>query len=92
MIRAEVLVQAADGRSQDWRIDRGVITAISGTTSRFAEKDDTLVTIQVDPNARVTGAGAVASVAASCAPRLRVVVYHQANAPAELVQVEGVGG
>jgi hypothetical protein len=45
----------------------------------------------VDPVARVTGSVRIVSVA-QLRRRLRVVVYHQANAPAEIVQVEGVGG
>jgi hypothetical protein len=91
MVRAEVLVQAADGSIQDWRIDRGVITAVSGTSITLKEKDATSVTIPVDPNARVQGSPRYSSVL-QLKRRLRVVVYHQANLPAEVVQVEGVGG
>ena len=90
LIRAEVLVQSPSG-VQDWRIDRGVITSISGTTITVREKDGTLVPVQVDPNARVQGPARFYSVA-KLKPRVRVVLYHQANLPAELVQVEGVGG
>ena len=91
MVRAEVLVQAADGSIQDWRIDRGVITAVSGTSITLKEKDSTSVTIPVDPNARIQGSLRYSSVL-QLKRRLRVVVYHQANLPAEVVQVEGVGG
>jgi hypothetical protein len=91
MVRAEVLVQAADGSIQDWRIDRGVITAISGTSVTLRERDSTSVTVQLDPLARVQGSARITSVA-QLRRRFRVVVYHQANAPAEIVQVEGVGG
>ena len=91
MVRAEVLVQATDGSIQDWRIDRGVITAVSGTSITLREKDTTSVTIPVDPNARVLGSPRYSSVL-QLKRRLRVVVYHQANLPAEVVQVEGVGG
>jgi hypothetical protein len=91
MVRAEVLVQAPDGTIQDWRIDRGVITAFTGTSLTLRERDATSVTIQVDPNARVQGSARIFTVA-QLKRRLRVVVYHQANAPAEVVQVEGVGG
>jgi hypothetical protein len=85
-----VLVQSPSG-VQDWRIDRGVITSISGTTITVREKDGTLVPVQVDPNARMQGPARFFSVA-KLKPRVRVVLYHQANLPAELVQVEGVGG
>ncbi len=89
MIRAEVLVAAPSG-TQDWRIDRGVITAISGTNVTLREKDATVVTLQIDPNARVQGPARFSSVA-QLRRRLRVVLYRQADQPATLVQVEGIG-
>ena len=89
MIRAEVILQSAGG-TQDWRIDRGVITAVAaGPTITIRESDGTTQTVAVDPAAHVTGPPRFAS-ASLLRPRLRVVVYHQANAQAELVQVEGV--
>ena len=91
LIRAEVLVKGSGGTAVDWRIDRGTVTAISGATFTLKEKDGTSVQIQVDPNARVQGSPRFFSVA-GLRPRLRVVLYHQANLPAELVQVEGGGG
>ena len=91
MIRAEVLISTPTGGTQDWRIDRGVITAISGTTVTLREKDATVVSVQIDPNARVQGLGRISSVAA-LRPRLRIVVYRQADQPATLVQVEGLSG
>ncbi len=90
MVRAEVLLQAPAG-VQDWRIDRGVITAVSGTTLTLREGDGTTVTLDVSPTARIQGPGRFTGVD-QLRRRLRVVVYHQANLPAELVQVEGVGG
>jgi hypothetical protein len=89
MIRAEVLVGSPSG-TQDWRIDRGVITAISGTNVTLREKDATVVTLQIDPNARVQGPARFSSVA-QLRRRLRVVLYRQADQPATLVQVEGIG-
>jgi hypothetical protein len=90
MIRSEVLISAPGG-TQDWRIDRGVITAISGTAVTLVEKDATVVSLQIDPNARVQGPARFASVA-QLRRKLRVVVYRQADQPATLVQVEGVSG
>ena len=90
MIRAEAVVATAGG-TQDWRIDRGVITAISGTTVTLREKDATVVSIQIDPNARVQGPARIFSVA-QLRRRLRVVLFRQADQPATIVQVEGVGG
>jgi hypothetical protein len=83
MIRAEVIVQGATG-AQDWRIDRGLVTAASTTSITVKEADGTQVTVDLDPGVRIQGAFRVR-------PRMRVVVYHQANAPADLVQVESSG-
>ena len=90
MIRAEALISTPSG-TQDWRIDRGVITAISGTAVTLREKDATVVSLQIDPNARVQGSARIASVA-QLRRRLRIVVYRQADQPATLVQVEGLSG
>lgn len=89
MIRAEVIVQSPAG-PQDWRIDRGVITAVAGSTVTIREADGTTQSVDLSPTARVQGPPRFAS-PARLRPRLRVVLYHQANAPADLVQVEGVG-
>jgi hypothetical protein len=90
MIRSEVLISTPAG-TQDWRIDRGIITAISGTAVTLLEKDATVVSLQIDPNARVQGPARFASVG-QLRRRLRVVIYRQADQPATLVQVEGVSG
>jgi hypothetical protein len=90
MIRAEVIVGNATG-TQDWRIDRGVITAVSGTSVTLRERDNTSVTLQLDPNARVQGSARFGSVA-QLRRRLRIVVYRLSDQPATLVQVEGVSG
>jgi hypothetical protein len=90
MVRAEVIVEQA-GTTQDWRIDRGVITAISGTNVTLRERDNTSVVLQLDPNARVQGPARFGSVA-QLRRRLRIVVYRQSTGPATLVQVEGLGG
>jgi hypothetical protein len=89
MIRAEVIVQSPGG-PEDWRIDRGVITGVSGGVVTIREADGTTQTVSVDPNARVQGPARFAS-PSKLRPRLRVVLYHQANAPADLVQVDGIG-
>ncbi len=91
MIRSEVLVATPTGGTQDWRIDRGVITALSGTSVTLRERDGNFVAIQIDPNARVQGPIRFSSVA-QLRRKLRVVLYRQADQPATLVQVEGNGG
>ena len=88
MIRSEVLIATPTGGTQDWRIDRGVITAISGTNVTLRERDQTVVSLQIDPNARIQGSARFTSVFL-LRKRLRIVVYRQADQPATLVQVEG---
>jgi len=90
MIRAEVVVATPSG-TEDWRMDRGVITAVSGTSVTLKERDGTVLTLQLDPNARVQGPARFAGVA-QLKRRLRVLIYRQGDAPAQLVQVEGVAG
>jgi hypothetical protein len=87
MIRSEVLISTPSG-TQDWRIDRGVITAISGTNVTLRERDATVVTLQIDPNARIQGPARFSTLA-QLRRRLRIVLYRQADQPATLVQVEG---
>jgi len=89
MIRAEVLLQAPGG-PQDWRIDRGVITTIALPNITLREADGTSVTLQVNSTARVQGPPRFYNVT-RLKRGLRVVIYHQANLPSDLVQVEGVG-
>jgi hypothetical protein len=87
LVRAEVILQSPSG-PQDWLIDRGVITSIASGTISLREADGRTVVVPVDPAARIQGPPRFSSVA-RLRPRLRVVLYHQANAPAQIVQVEG---
>jgi hypothetical protein len=90
LIRAEVLLLGAGGAPQDYRIDRGsVVSAASGTLT-LREANGDVVPVSVDPAAAVQGGGRKVT-AATLKRGTRVVVYRQANAPAELVQVEGFG-
>ena len=90
MVRAEVLILGAGNVAQDYRIDRGVVvSAVSGTLTLHEANGDT-VPLSVDPAAQVLGGGRRATVA-TLRKGTRVVVYTSANAPAELVQVEGFG-
>ena len=91
MIRAEVVVQNPDGSTTDERIDRGVIVAITPALITLKEADGTIAAIPIDPNAQVQGGARVASVS-KLRRNLRVVVFHQANSPAESIVVEGFGG
>jgi len=87
MIRAEVVVQSAPGVVRDYRIDRGRIAAAAPGSITLRERDGTLVTIQVAANARIVGLGGPVD-ASQLRRGLRVLVFRQANSPANLVQVE----
>lgn len=53
LVRAEVLVKESDGL-HDYRVDRGVLRDKSPGSLTLRERDATLVTIAVAPNAVVT--------------------------------------
>jgi hypothetical protein len=90
LVRAEVLLLGAGGTPQDYRIDRGsVVSAASGILT-VRESNGDIVPLSVDPGAVIQGGGRKAT-APTLRRGLRVVVYRQANAPAQLVQVEGFG-
>jgi len=91
MIRAEVLVQTPSGGTEDYRIDRGVIRGISPGTITLREKNGDMVTIQLATDATVTGAGGRTRGTGVLRMGLRVTVLRLANAPAETIQVEGIG-
>ena len=65
------------------------MSAVSGTLTVRESNGDT-VPLPVDPAAQVQGGGRRVT-AATLRRGTRVVVYRSANAPAELVQVEGFG-
>jgi hypothetical protein len=93
MIRAEVLVQAADGSTQDYRVDRGVIMTITGGTLTLREKNGDVVPVTIDANTQVQGAGGRIIPQTLLRRRERVVAFRLATAAsAQLVVVEGVGG
>jgi hypothetical protein len=48
MVRAEVVVQGADGL-HDIRVDRGKITTVSSSSLGLKEKDGSVVTLSVSP-------------------------------------------
>lgn len=87
MVRAEVIVQSAGGSVRDYRIDRGqIVTAVSGSIT-LRERDGTFVTIQVAPNVRIVVLGRPGD-SSELRPNVRVLVFRQANRPADLIQVE----
>jgi len=88
MIRAEVLVLAPDGSTQDYRIDRGTVTALTSAQITLREANGDVVPIQLATGVQVQGAGRL-GLLARLRRNQRVTVYRLANAPANLVEVEG---
>jgi hypothetical protein len=91
MIRAEVLVQTPSGGTEDYRIDRGLIRAIAPGTITLKEKNGDMVPIQLATDASVTGPGGRSRGTGVLRLGLRVTVLRLANAPAQSVQIEGIG-
>jgi hypothetical protein len=91
LIRAEVVWQSPGGAVQDTRIDRGVVMSVTQDQIVLREKDGTTDAIPLAPNATVT-LGARTGTVAQLRRGLRVLVSRSANAPAEAIQVEGIGG
>jgi hypothetical protein len=90
MIRAEVLVQTPTGTA-DYRIDRGVIRAVTPGAIVLKEKNGDMVPIQLASTASVSGAGGRKGSGAALRIGMRVVVFRLANEPADSIQVEGIG-
>jgi hypothetical protein len=91
MIRAEVLVQTPTGAA-DYRIDRGVIKAITPGSIVLKEKNGDMVPIQLASSATVTGPAGRRATGGVLRVGLRVLVIRLADGPADTIQVEGVGG
>ena len=90
MIRAEVVWQSTDGTIQDTQLYRGVITAVSTTSITLRERDRPSDVIPVSPTATVRLAFQTGTVS-QLRRGMRVVVAKPANAPADTIQVEGLG-
>lgn len=88
MVRAEVVVQAGDGTTQDYRLDQGVIVALGNGSVTLREKNGDMVPLQIDPNAQVH-LGAQIGTVSQLRRRMRVLVIRLANAPATTIDVLG---
>ena len=87
MIRAEVIV-GGPLQVNDFRLDRGVITATAPGSITIRERDGTVVTISVTAATKVIAGPRVRDVT-QLRPPMRVLVVRKANAPATQIQVEG---
>lgn len=90
-IRAEV-IWANGKKIEDSRIDRGVVTSLTTTTTPSSvvlhERDGTSQTLTLSPSVRITG---LATSLAQLRSGMRVVVSGPAVGPADTVLVEGYG-
>jgi hypothetical protein len=90
MIRAEVVDQGQNGAPLDYLIDRGVITAVTPAGIVLKEADGRIQAIPLGTTTQVAGARRFRTASALRAG-LQVLVFRQANGPAEAIQVEGRG-
>ncbi|HVS86012.1 MAG TPA: hypothetical protein VHD91_10300 [Gaiellaceae bacterium] len=88
MIRAEVVVQSGPNSTQDYRIDRGVVTAATPAQVTLREQDGTVQTIPLAPSTRMSGVGRN-GLAALVRRGVQVLVVRPANGAAISLDVEG---
>jgi len=88
VIRAEVLVLAADGSTaQDYRIDRGVIVLVTPATLMLRELNGETVSVAIPTGTQVqSGRGTGGGLRRG----MRIVVYQLAGSPAQIVQGDGI--
>ncbi len=87
LIRADVLVVGG----KDWRVDRGVITAVSVTQLTLKEADGTPRTIGISAATKVIGPGKSLPITA-LTKGWRVLVTWPANGTADVIKVEKRSG
>jgi hypothetical protein len=85
LIRADVLEKGGI----DWRIDRGVITSVTGSQITLREADGRIQPVTLSATTSVIRLGQRLPVSA-LAPRWHVLVTRPANGPAVSVDVERV--
>lgn len=85
MVRAEIVVQDA-GVTHDYRVDRGRVSGVAGSSLTLVERDGTTATIQVAPGARITLDGRSVPLAALARRRIEATAVRDGDAPAQSVQ------
>jgi hypothetical protein len=90
MVRAEVLVVAPDGTTQDYFIDQGAITSIASGSISLRERNGDLRTIAVAPTATVHMGSRIVAFR-RLRVGLQVTVFHIGSAPAATIDVAGSG-
>ena len=88
MIRAEVVDQNGANGTQDYRLDRGIVTAATPAQITLKEADGTVQTIPLASTTRLSGLGRL-GLAALVRRSMQVLVVRPANGAATEVDVEG---
>jgi len=88
MIRAEVVVQSGSNGTQDYRIDRGVVTAVTPGQITLREQDGTIQSIPLASTTRMSGLGRLGLQSLLRRPT-QVLVVRPANGAAISLDVEG---
>jgi hypothetical protein len=88
MVRAEVLVVAQDGTTQDYFIDQGVITQVSSTSITLRERNGDVRSIALAPSVAVH-TGSHLMPLRKLRPGAVVTVFHIGSAPAATIDVTG---
>ena len=90
LIRAEAIKSCGRGCTEDWRVDRGVITSVSSTQVTLREADGRVQSIPVAASTtKVIRLGHRLPLGA-LGPRWRVVVVWPASGAAQSVDVERI--
>jgi len=87
LVRLEAFNNAPVGGSNDWRVDRGVVTSVSSTQLTLREADGRLQSIPLSSATRVIFGGRQ-MLLSSLARRWRVLVTWPASGAAQSVDVE----
>jgi hypothetical protein len=91
LIRAEIVVQDTTGSSTlDYRIDRGVVVAVTPGGITLREADGTMQPIPIATTTRLQGAGSRLGLAVLARRGAQVLVTRLANGPATSIEVEAL--
>ena len=89
LARAEVVL-VVRGAVHDFRIDRGMVKAVSGAGIDLKERDGSIVTVPVAPDAHVR-VGSQETVLSAVRPGMTALTVRDGNTPASSVQASARG-
>jgi len=91
LVRLEAVNNTPLGGSNDWRLDRGVITSVNGAQLTLRESDGRIQTVPLSTSTRVLYSGRQLPLS-SLARHWRVLVTWPASGAAQSVDVERIKG